>query len=166
MKNLQFPLLLVFLCALFVSGCDLAQPENPGQAAPPDVAANEPKQVEAPADQPKGNALAQTETVTVKPGVGFSGKGASLTSADGENPMGIITVPVKTLFNVKDRLVLQQIEAGMKYFKGEHDRVPANWAEFEEKIIKANGIKLPTLPAGQKYVYDPKDGELKIEKPK
>ena len=32
-------------------------------------------------------------------------------------------------------------------------------------IIKANSIKLPTLPEGSKYKYDPKSGELLVEHP-
>ena len=34
-----------------------------------------------------------------------------------------------------------------------------------DRIIKENNIRLPTLPTGNRYVYDPKTGELMIEKP-
>jgi hypothetical protein len=34
-----------------------------------------------------------------------------------------------------------------------------------EKIIKANRIRLPALPQGQRYVYDPKQEQLMVEKP-
>ena len=37
--------------------------------------------------------------------------------------------------------------------------------EFMREIIKNGGIKLPELPRGQRYVYDPKRGELMVEKP-
>ncbi len=34
-----------------------------------------------------------------------------------------------------------------------------------ENIIKANGIALPELPAGQKYVFDPEQAQLMVERP-
>ena len=34
-----------------------------------------------------------------------------------------------------------------------------------QKIIKENQIKLPELPFGQRYVYDPKKEQLMVEKP-
>ena len=170
MKNLTFLILSVFSCAFFVSGCDSAQPLNKGQVEQPAAApVDEPEPVEeAPAANPaQVNAPVQNtdNTVTVRPGYNFSGRGSSLASADGQNPMGIITVPVKTLFVTQDRLVLQQIEYAMKMFHAEHGRAPASETEFTDRIINANNIKLPQLPAGQIYFYDPQDGELKIRKP-
>ena len=35
-----------------------------------------------------------------------------------------------------------------------------------EKIIKANQIKLPDLPEGDRYQYDPKTEQLMVESPK
>ena len=169
MKNSISLLLSVFFCAFFVSGCDLAQPQNKGQVEQPAAAlVEEPKQVEAPAaNPPQANAPAQNtdNTITERPGYNFSGRGSSLASADGQNPMGIITVPVKTLFVTQDRLVLQQIDHAMNLYKAEHGNAPASEAEFTNMIINANNIKLPRLPANQTYFYDPKDGELKIRKP-
>jgi hypothetical protein len=34
-----------------------------------------------------------------------------------------------------------------------------------DKIINTNNLHLPTLPPGQRYVYDPIKGELMVEKP-
>ena len=168
MKNLSFPFLLIFLGTFFVSGCDSAQPQNKGQVEQPVAPVDEPNQMEAPAvNPPQANPPAQNENnmVTERPGYNFSGRGASLASADGQNPMGIITVPVKTLFVTQDRLVLQQIDHAMNLYKAEHGKAPATEAEFRDKIIEFNGIKLPRLPANQEYFYDPRDGELKIRKP-
>ena len=35
-----------------------------------------------------------------------------------------------------------------------------------ENVIKANQIKLPVLPPGHKYVYDPATKQLMVERPK
>ena len=166
MRNWLFPLPLVFLCTLFMSGCDLAQPQNKEQnEQPAALPVEEPKQEEAvnPMQAPPQNG---DNTVTVKPGYNFSGRGSSLSSANGENPMGIITVPVKTLFVAKDRLVLQQIDHAMNLYKAEHGSAPVSEAEFSDKIINAYNIQLPKLPANQAYFYDPAAGELQIRKPK
>ena len=161
MKKMVFSQMFALFCAIFVSGCDLSEPQNKKEAEPPAAPVDEPKQEEIPAvPPPQGD-----NTVTVRPGYNFSGRGSSLASADGENPMGIITVPVKTLFTTQDRLVLQKIEYAMNLYKAEHGKSPATEAEFTERIIKANNLILPQLPAGQAYVYDPRDGELKIRKP-
>ena len=35
-----------------------------------------------------------------------------------------------------------------------------------EKIIKAGGIRLPPLPPGHRYVYDPATEQLLVEQPR
>jgi hypothetical protein len=77
------------------------------------------------------------------------------------------------MFRTEERLVLQQITHAMNLYNAEHGRKPRSHNEFWEQIILANNlhpestarVKLPRLPAGQSYLYDPRDGELKIRKP-
>ena len=38
--------------------------------------------------------------------------------------------------------------------------------EFMEKIVQANNIRLPELPEGHRYLYDPTTNELMVERPK
>ena len=45
-------------------------------------------------------------------------------------------------------------------------RNPESHEEFMEKIVKFNQIKLPELPPGHKYVYDPATEQLMVERPK
>ena len=161
------PFLSVFVlcaflpCTIFMCGCDLAKPQNEGQRPPPVV------MEDVPQDQPAQNEPVPKEddTVTVKAEVGMTGKG-NYSSANADNPMGIITVPVKTLFTTQQRLVLQQITAAENLYKGEHEKLPSSNEEYMEKIIRANNIQLPRLPAGQTYEFDPTDNELKIRKPR
>jgi hypothetical protein len=80
--------------------------------------------------------------------------------------MSIISTPVSQYFRVQDRIILQQVEAAMNLYKGEHGRLPATHEEFVIDIIQANNIVLPRLPEGHTYVYDPADGVLKVRKPR
>jgi len=177
MKNSALFLSLIFLSTFFISGCDLAQPKNKGQGDPPAPPIEEPKQqvevlLPPPADEP---APEDKKTVTVMAAPGMSGKG-NYGTPTGNNPMEIITVPISVMFQTQDRLVLQQVEHAMNLYKAEWGNAPASHDEFWERIIVANNLqpsqssanrnKLPQLPPGQEYVYDPKDGQLKIRKPK
>jgi len=163
MKHLIFPLSFVFLCSFFMNGCDTAQPNKKGGGEQP-VVQNDPPPVEVPANPPEQpqNAEEKTVTVAATPQT-VATRGNYASAGDTSNPMSIITTPISVMFRTQDRIVLQQVEAGMNYFKAEHGRIPATEAEFMEKIIKANNIQLPPLPAGQKYVYE--GGELKVQRP-
>ena len=175
MKHSAFFLSLIFLGAFFINGCDLAQPKNLGQGEPPAPPIEVPQpqvEVPPPVHEP---AQAENNTVTVTAAPGMSGKG-NYGTPTGNNPMEIITVPISTMFRTQDRLILQQVEYAMNLYKAEHGRAPASHDEFWERIIVANNLhpdqpsanrnKLPQLPPGQEYIYDPKDGVLKIRKPK
>jgi hypothetical protein len=80
---------------------------------------------------------------------------------------GLITTPVATYFVVKERLAFEvEIPHAMQLFKATENRAPRTQEEFMEKIIKENDIKLPELPKGHRYVYDPKTEQLMVERPK
>lgn len=158
MKNLIFSLSLVLLCTLIVSGCDLAKPKNKGKDVPP-VVQDEP----APPDPLP---VVPTETVMVKAEAGVGVQGRSLTPATGNNPVEIITAPLGAMFWGKQKIIFDQITHAMNLYKAEHDSIPTSHEEFMEKIIRAKGISLPRLPENHTYLYDPKDGELKVRKPR
>jgi len=161
MKNLILLFSLVFICSLFASGCDLAQPQNKGQGRQP-VAQNAPPPVEVPPEQ---NALpqdAEDNTELVRAEVGFGGRG-NYGTPTANNPMEIVTVPITALFRTQDRLVLQQIEHAVNLFRAEHGRVPESHEEFMEKIIQANHIQF-RMPPGHEFVYE--GGELKVRRPR
>ena len=138
----------------------MAQPQNKGQGGQAAVQNDPP--VEEPPPPPARHQDDENNMVTVAATPGMTGKG-NYASANANNAMGIITVPISQYFRVQERLALQQVEAGMNYFKAEQGRAPATQEEFMEKIIQANNIKLPQLPTGQSYVYE--GGELKVRKP-
>jgi hypothetical protein len=109
----------------------------------------------APATGPAQDVIRQKAAV----GMGEAGRGY------GE---GIVATPVKALWFTKERLVLVQIEHDLQLFKAQDPQGhgPKSHEEFMEKIIKAGGIRLPALPAGQRYVYDPAKEELQVEQPR
>ena len=162
MKKIILPLSLSLFCAVLVGGCDLAKPKNPAQNQPV-VQENELQQPEAVLQEPEEK---KSETVLTKVDANAGTRGQSLTSST-SNPVSIVTVPIKTLFLTADRIQVNlNLERAMKEYKAfNDDKAPASQAEFDEKIIKAYGIKLPVLRPDQKYIYDPTDGELKIEGP-
>ena len=64
--------------------------------------------------------------------------------------------------------MLGQIDHNLQLYKAQDSqgRGPRTQQEFFEKIIKDGGIRLPTLPPGQRYVYDPVKEELLVEQPR
>jgi hypothetical protein len=96
-----------------------------------------------------------------QPGVGAQGKGYGTPDA------GLITTPIAAYFSAREQITfLIQIPENMNTFKAVNGRNPKSQEEFDREIIKAGGIKLPELPEGAKYVYDPEKGELTVVHPK
>ncbi len=80
---------------------------------------------------------------------------------------GIISEPVSQLFKQKDRIHLMQLEQVLKLYKAEHGSLPRTHEEFMQKIVNnpQYGIRLPELPPGHRYVWDPKQEKLLVERP-
>lgn len=78
---------------------------------------------------------------------------------------GPVATPAAALFAAKERLVFEvQVPKALQLFKASENRGPKDHAEFMEKIIRANQIRLPELPAGASYRYDPKTEQLMVDK--
>ncbi len=127
----------------------------------------EEKQVE------KTPATETTKTAEAKPKVILKSSGDGVTglkkakAGDGVKGSGygggIITEPVSVYFKARQKITYDvQIPHGLKNFRALHDRYPKDLKEFTEQILKPARIKLPELPAGRVYVYDPKKGELLV----
>ena len=78
---------------------------------------------------------------------------------------GIITEPLRQRFLLEHRIMFLQMDNAMRMFKTFNNRVPESHDEFMEKIIKAGAVRLPELPDGEEYVYDPEKGELMVRRP-
>jgi len=170
MKNLIIRFLWVFISgAIVLSGCDLAQPQNKGKEVQR-IVQNDPPAVEAPQNpqQQRQNEEGAVEdnTVSVKATVGVGARGNYGNPVN--SPVGMVTAPVSAYFRTQEKIAFEiNFVRAMNEFKAFNDgRVPASQEEFDEKIIKPYGIKLPPLPTNHAYFYDPSDGELKVRKPK
>lgn len=106
-----------------------------------------------------GAAAPQPNMVQEKAQAGVTGKG------DYGAP-GIVTTPISTYFQAKERIIFEiQIPGAMNLYVAEKGYKPKTQDDFMRDIIQANMIRLPELPAGHKYVYDPQKGELMVEHP-
>lgn len=104
-----------------------------------------------------------TERVEAEVGVGA--KGRSLDNEDGVFTRGIVE-PARSLFATRERMVFEvQIPKAMQLFHASEGRAPQSHEEFMQKIVQANNLQLPQLPPGQRYVYDPEQTELMVERP-
>ena len=173
-------LVLLSICVIVFNGCDLAKPQGKQESqggstplaeavtgigvagelqgqAPPGVLEAELKE-EAPVKP-------ETERVEAKAGV--TGKG-QYGQKGGEDPRDIITVPVGEYWRTKERTVFDiQIPHAMNLYKAMNDdKMPASHDEFMKNIIETNHIKLPDLPEGHKYIYNPETAKLEVERPR
>lgn len=90
-------------------------------------------------------------------GVGATGKGNDY------NEMVYGAVPLREYHHIRERIVFDMtIPAALKNFNAMEGRDPKSNDEFMEKIIKENMIKLPQLPDGDRYEYDPETKQLMI----
>ena len=173
---------LTILLALTASGCEEVAPppqntQPPAVQTPPAADPQTAAQQAAPPQQAPAQQAAPGTTIIEGPlakdnidrlaagtvrekarrGMGKKGQGYG---------GGIVTQPISTYFQTRDRIALQQITHSMNIYKAMNGRYPKDLDEFMEKIIKPAGKDLPTLPDGHRYVYDPKKGELLVERPK
>jgi len=115
-------------------------------------------------EQPAENTAAETdqtlratpaaEPVRKPAGVGVGEKGRGYGT-------GPVATPIRAMFATQERLVFEvQIISGMKTYEALNGHCPETHEEFMKEIIEAGGIRLPKLPAGQRYVYDPNEVDL------
>jgi len=150
MRTTQWSGLLLMLVVLLGCGNATERPATPSKPALVDEQTPPP---------PPPVVVKTPETVQVKAEAGVGDKGHGY-------GQGVIATPVAAYFSAKERIAFDiQIPEAMKLFKATEDRLPKSQEEFMEKIIKANNINLPTLPANHRYLYDPKQGELLVEQP-
>ncbi|MCE5267244.1 MAG: hypothetical protein LLG00_05105 [Planctomycetaceae bacterium] len=116
-----------------------AVPATPGAKAPAAV----------PEEKP-----AKSTSEKAQVGVGEKGRGY---------PAGMYAA--KTYWAIQERLAFDLVDHAMQLFKASEGRAPKDNAEFMQRIIKENMIKLPELPAGDRYEYDPKTEELMVVHP-
>jgi len=71
------------------------------------------------------------------------------------NP-GPVGTPLRSLVKTKEKIAFEiQIPQALELYKATNGEYPKTHEEFMKEIIEANGIELPELPEGHRYVYDP-----------
>ena len=77
---------------------------------------------------------------------------------DGGTLGDIILTPLRTYSKVKVRINEIQIQSQLNTFRATNDGNPKDFAEYKKKILDPVNIKLPDLPDGDSYVYQPEKG--------
>jgi hypothetical protein len=72
---------------------------------------------------------------------------------------GYLSVVTGTRFWAEHQIILDNIHHAMQLYQAEHGEYPKTQEEFMQKIIKPNepATRLPELPEGWDYFYDPQD---------
>jgi len=124
---------------------DLAAPTNapqPQPAPPP----------------PVGN------TEVVKAGKGVGAAGRSLDQYE-----GVVVTPVKALFSARERAFFEaEFPKNYQLWEASGNETPKNFDDLKAQFLDPLGLtrKLPVLPQGQKYVWNPETKELGVERPR
>ena len=152
---------LVLLQSLFAIallgavGCDGPRRTAPGEVATEVVETPAPAPPEVPVAVPEPAAPPVQKPADV--GVGKRGHNMG---------QGIIATPVAAYFAAKEQVAFRvEVPQAMNLYKATNGRAPQSDEEFMKEIIQANNIKLPELPAGHKYFYDPATEQLMVEAP-
>jgi hypothetical protein len=174
---MRLTLAAALLAALGLAGCGEYEPsQRRGRSAAPeavgvaieDVSSVPPKRAPgadtANSDTPKpdssvGRPAPQENVARKKAEVGVGKKG--------DYRPGLITTPLRAYWKAQERIAFEiQIRHALDLYKATNGNFPKTQEEFDQQIIKANMIKLPELPQGHRYVYDPEQGELMVEYPR
>lgn len=139
-------------------GCDLSPfPKAPSTAATPPAP--------PPTVQPSPPVAPMPMPDSVKADVGSGQRGRSLDQYE-----GAVVTPVKAIFSTEEYLAYNvAVVQALNLFEAENGRRPKDHTEFMERVIKPNNIRLPMLPPGQSYRWDPTQGdkgELMVDRPK
>ena len=85
-------------------------------------------------------------------GVGRQGRGYG---------RGLVATPAAAYFAARGRITFDiQIVKAMQLYQTNKGQAPKTHEEFMEEIIKKGLIRLPDLPAGERYVYHPDKVQL------
>lgn len=138
---------------------------------PQEPVAKPPAEASTPAPaQPANNDAVKKEspkTETAEPGSQKTLDEFGRKKIDGDPIMAPITVPIEVYLGIKWRVSAITVQNAINNYKGldPKGKGPATQEEFMREVIEKNGINLPPLPAGHRYVYDPKQEALLVEKP-
>ena len=130
------------LAIVLLAGCG-RQPADPVDSPADDVLTPAVPPPPPPAAEKPPEATRRAATV----GVGKKGRGYGA---------GPVATPIAAYFSTQQRIVFDiQIASAMNAYRAINGHFPKSHEAFMEEIVKKNSIKLPELPSGERYVYDP-----------
>ena len=100
----------------------------------------------------------------LKAGKGVGQKGRSLDQYE-----GVIVTPVKALFTAKERIFYEiEFKKNYQLYNAMTEDIPKDFDDLKAKVLDPYGLtaKMPKLPPGHKYVWDPTIQELLVERPR
>jgi len=177
----------IALAALFLSGCDEVdqmadnagkRPAHTGMVGvttDDGTTTRQPKQA-APADANNQTATAPTPQpdpnapTTLQPGQendpnlkkAEAGVGKQGQDYGGGALMAPITTPVREYFGMRSLVNFDMIKHDLDIYHAINNRYPKDWDAFQKEIIEPGNRELPELRPGDRYVYNPKTGELLV----
>ena len=107
------------------------------------------------------------ETVEKRParevaGVGSGKRGRKIEKRKGVGK--ILVTPAVSYFRTKEKIVFEiMIPKNMQLFQATNGYYPKSHDEFMKEIIESGLIRLPELPEGSSYLYDPETHQLMVE---
>lgn len=76
-----------------------------------------------------------------------------------------VTGPLSAYGPMAEKVSILAVDQAIQIFNAIEGRYPKDHAEFMEKVIRANGIKLPVLPYHGEYRYNEQKHELIVVYP-
>ena len=73
-----------------------------------------------------------------------------------------VLAPLQAYGPIMEKISTLNVDYAVRLFEAENGRYPKDYDEFMARVIKANQIKLPVLPAGARYAYDEQSHTLKV----
>jgi hypothetical protein len=120
----------------------------------------QPAAARAPAEAKPAEPPAETDPERVKAEVGVGLKGRSLDEHE-----GVLVTPARAYFAARERLIFEvAVPKALQLYEATHGSAPRSQEEFMSQVIEPNQIRLPELPPGRRYVYDPETKELMVER--
>lgn len=142
------------LAALALAGCNPEPPKSPGAGAGAPSSADQPKL--RPVIGRKTQDIRNMDAeVAAQPGQ-VNVASQKITARDP------ITLSGNAYVTMVGQIAIDQITHAMRLFEALEGRMPKDYDEFMERIIRENNIALPQLPGYQEYAYDEKEHRLVV----
>ena len=175
MRIVLLPIVSFSLLALL--GCGDLEPPSRAPMAPPGIllpTADKPaapapapaKTAAAPAAAPAQNVAPPGQVQSLPPPPPGAQRVVANVGMGQKGHYGKMWVHLEAIWRTKEMLAFKvQIKHSLDLYKATNGVAPTTHEEFMQKIIKENQIELPELPPDHRYVYDPKQEQLMIERP-